>query len=375
MNRTVNAQTLIQAFETWAPKDYALADDREKIGLQVGTLNKTVKTVMVALDVLEDVVDEAIVKNVDLIVAHHPLIFRPLKNITTETAHGRIIEKCLKHDITVYAAHTNLDIAPGGVSDLMTEALGIENTQVLVPTYEQLLKKLVVFTPKDHEQAVRRALGDAGAGYVGNYSHCTFTGDGRGTFMPQDGTDPYIGTTGRLEEVGEVRIETIVPLHLQKQVIDSMLNAHPYEEVAYDLYHLANEGEKQGLGRIGYLKQGMTLQAFAEWVKNVFAVDGVRMVGPPDDYVKKVAVLGGDGNKMMPTAISEGADVYVTGDMYYHTAHDAWMEGLNIVDPGHNVEKIMKDGVRRFFAEFIENHHYDIKILASTCHTDPFTFV
>lgn len=373
MSKFVNGQALIQAFERRVPKSLAVEGD--KIGLQIGTLNKPVKHVMIALDVLEEVVDEAIENEIDLIIAHHPILFRPLNKIETDSAHGRIVAKCIKHDITVYAAHTNLDVAQGGVNDLMADALGLGETEVLVPTIEHELKKVVVFTPQDDAESLRKALGDAGAGYIGNYSHCTFNSPGTGTFMPREGTNPYIGAQGRLEKVDEVKMETIIPANMQNQVISAMKKAHPYEEVAYDIYPLDNQGEVLGLGRIGYLNTEMTLQQFTGHIKDVFEVDGLRVVGKLDEKIRKVALLGGDGNKYMNAARFKGADVFVTGDVYYHTAHDAMMEGLNIVDPGHNVEKIMKEGVRVFLSAFLEEKQYDTTIMASGIHTDPFQFV
>ncbi|HEX6922308.1 MAG TPA: Nif3-like dinuclear metal center hexameric protein, partial [Bacillales bacterium] len=257
----------------------------------------------------------------------------------------------------------------------MAEALGLTDTQVLVPTNESELKKLVVFVPKEHAEGVRQALGSVGAGYIGNYSHCTFNSAGTGTFMPQEGTNPYIGTTGKLEKAEEVKIETIIPSELQSKVIRAIIKAHPYEEATYDLYPLDNQGEVFGAGRVGVLQKEMTLREFAEHVKKAFEVDGVRVVGDLDDTIRKVAVLGGSGDDYMSNARFKGADVYVTGDVYYHTAHDAWMEGLNVVDPGHNVEKVMKEGVRSFFADFIQQKNYDTRVIVSGIHTDPFQFL
>lgn len=215
MSKVPNGYEIIQLFERFAPKHLAMEGD--PIGLQIGTLNKPIHTVMIALDVLEEVVDEAIEKNVDLIIAHHPPLYRPLKQIVTDQAQGRIVEKCMKHDITVYAAHTNLDIAQGGVNDWLAEALGLQEVDVLVPTYEEALKKLVVYVPETHAAAVREAIGSAGAGHIGNYSHCTFNSRGIGTFLPQEGANPFIGEKGTLEQVEEVRIETIFPASLQKK--------------------------------------------------------------------------------------------------------------------------------------------------------------
>lgn len=222
---------------------------------------------------------------------------------------------------------------------------------------------------------MRKALGDADAGHIGNYSHCTFGSEGVGTFIPKEGTNPYIGETGQLERVEEVRVETIVPASLQRKVIKAMLAAHPYEEVAYDVYPLDNKGETLGLGKIGYLQEEMTLGQFADHVKQSLHVKGARVVGKLDDKVRKVAVLGGDGNKYINQAKFKGADVYVTGDMYYHVAHDAMMLGLNIVDPGHNVEKVMKQGVQKQLQEKVDAKKFNVQIHASQLHTDPFTFV
>ena len=373
MAKIPNGFEIIRAFEQFSPKHLAMEGD--KIGLQIGTLNKPVTNVMVALDVLEEVVDEAIEKEVQLIIAHHPLIYRPLQKIATDQVSGRIVEKLIKHDIALYVAHTNLDVAEGGVNDWLAEALGLQNTKVLVPTHEQTLKKLAVFVPLEAEMSVKEALGNAGAGHIGNYSHCTFAAEGTGTFLPGDGTNPHIGTSGKLEAVSEVRIETVFPAEMERKVVQAMIKAHPYEEVAYDIYELANELPSLGLGRIGELQEEMTLKAFALHAKEAFDVESLRVVGDLSAKVRKVAVLGGDGNKYINSAKFMGADVYVTGDMYYHTAHDAMMLGLNIVDPGHNVEKVMKEGVAQYLRGYSNKQKWQVAVFASTIHTDPFTFI
>lgn len=371
--KTVNGHKIIEIFEQFSPKQYAMEGD--PIGLHVGQLNKPVTKVMIALDVLEEVVDEAIEHGVELIIAHHPLIYRPLKRIDTMATGGRIIEKLIKHDIAVYAAHTNLDVAKGGVNDLLAEALQLQDTEVLVPTYETVLKKLVVYVPEADEQKVREALGKAGAGAIGDYSQCSFSGKGTGRFLPGEGSEPVIGTKGKLEAVAEMRVEMIFPENIEKKVLAAMIKAHPYEEVAHDIYILENKGESLGLGKIGVLAEEMTLQQFAEHVKRTLDVEKVRVVGDLQSPIKKVAVLGGDGNKYFTTAKFKGADVYVTGDMYYHTAHDAMMIGLNIVDPGHNVEKVMKKGVARILEEMCREKNYDVEFIPSQLNTDPFRFI
>jgi dinuclear metal center YbgI/SA1388 family protein len=373
MPKFINGQALIQHFESWSPKSLAVEGDKN--GLMIGTLNKPITKVMIALDVLEEVIDEAIEGEVDLIVAHHPLLFRPLKKIDIKTPHGRIVAKAIKHDITIYAAHTNLDVANGGVNDMMAQALRLRNVEVLSTTQVCSLKKVVVFVPETHSKQVREAMSAAGAGHIGNYSHCTFNSTGQGTFMPEEGTNPFIGQQGDLEFVDEIKIETIVPNYLQNKVIQAIMKAHPYEEPAYDVYPLDNKGEVLGLGRIGKLEQSMTLADFAKQVKQAFDVQGARVVGDLTAEVRKVAVLGGDGNKYMKDAIFKGADVIVTGDVYYHVAHDAMMEGLHIIDPGHNVEKIMKQGVKAFFDQYLESNNFQTTVITSNLNTDPFQFV
>ncbi|WP_423407426.1 Nif3-like dinuclear metal center hexameric protein [Heyndrickxia sp. MSNUG] len=370
--KKVNGHEVIQLFEQFSPKAFAMEGD--KIGLQIGALNQPVQTVLVALDVNEEVVDEAIAKNAKLIIAHHPPIFRPLQKIATDTPAGRIIAKLIKHDIAVYAAHTNLDVAVGGVNDLLAEALGLQNSEVLVPTYEDSLKKLVVFVPAENAEQLREALGNAGAGSIGNYSYCSFTVAGEGRFLPGEYTNPHIGVKGKLEAVNEVRIETIFPLSIEKKVLQAMIKAHPYEEVAYDVYRIENKERTLGLGRIGHVEP-TTLGEFAARVKEVLEVDTVRVVGDLNSKVKKVAVLGGDGNKYYSQAKFRGADVYITGDIYYHTAHDAMMSGLNMIDPGHNVEKVMKKGVASVMEKLCREKGYEVQFIPSEIGTDPFTFI
>jgi dinuclear metal center YbgI/SA1388 family protein len=370
--KKVNGYEVIQVFESFSPKKLAMEGD--KIGLQIGNLSRKVDNVMIALDVVDEVVDEAIEKNVQLIIAHHPPIFPPLKRISSEDVTGRLIEKLIKHDIAVYAAHTNLDVANGGVNDLLADALGLQDKEVLVPTFDMKFRKLVVFVPSSHEETVREALGKAGAGAIGQYDYCSFSSSGTGRFVPNNEANPFIGVAGKLEEVEEVKIETIYPEHLEKKILSAMFKAHPYEEVAYDIYRLENKGETLGLGRVGNIPK-TTLKDFAEKVKTALEVQTVRVVGRLDAEIKRVAVLGGDGNKYYPQAIFKGADVYITGDFYYHTAHDAMAEGLNIIDPGHNIEKIMKKGVSIRLSKLFLEKKFDVNVFPSEIHTDPFQFI
>jgi len=369
----VNGHTVIQWMDEFAPKHLAMEGDR--IGLQVGTLNKPIKKVMVTLDVLEEVVDEAVEQGVDLIIAHHAVIFRPLTHLRTDLPAGKLYEKLIKHDIAVYIAHTNLDVTVGGINDLMAEALGLQQTEPLDILYTEQLKKIVVFVPETHHEQVLEAMSNAGAGWIGNYSHCSFQVSGTGTFLPREGSQPFLGSQGNLERVAEIRIETIVTPAIQNRVIKSMLKAHPYEEVAYDIYPVEQPGQSYGLGRIGHLEKELTLSEFSSLVKEAFDVKGVRVVGDLTRKIKKVAVLGGDGNRYVSKAIFKGADVLVTGDVYYHTAHDAMAAGLSLVDPGHNVEKIMKHAIQQMLQKKIKDQKQQTEVVISHINTDPFTFL
>ncbi|MGK7377791.1 Nif3-like dinuclear metal center hexameric protein [Planococcus sp. 1R117A] len=364
-----NGQQIIEEFEKWSPKFLAMEGD--PIGLHVGTLNKKVERVLVTLDVNEQVVDEAIEKGAGLIIAHHPPIYRPMKNLQTDFPQGRMIEKLIKHDIAVYAAHTNLDVAKGGVNDLLAEALGLAETKVLVPTYEAELVKIAVFVPESHEEQVREALGKAGAGAIGDYEFCSYTLSGTGRFRPTDAAEPYIGEAGKMEVTAESKIEVVIRKYEKDRAIKAMIAAHPYEEVAYDVFTLENKEEAMGLGRVGNLPSEMALGEFTEWVKERLDVPAARVVGDLSKKVRKVAVLGGDGNKYIQAAKRSGADVYVTGDLYFHVAQDAEAMDLAVVDPGHHVEKVMIKGVVNHMSN---QQNWQCEFLPSEVHTEPFRF-
>lgn len=368
-----SAQRIIQYIEEFAPKQFAMEGDR--IGLQIGTPQKKINKVMVALDILEEVVDEAIAEGVSFILAHHAVIFHPIKQIRTDLPAGRIIEKLIKNDIAVYIAHTNLDTAPGGINDWLSEALGLQDIEILQEGYQQKLKKLVVFVPLSHVEEVREAISQAGAGWIGNYSHCTFSVKGTGTFLPLEGAQPFLGKKGQLEQAEEVRLETIMPEEIQGRIVKAMVKAHPYEEVAYDIYPVDQKGKTYGIGRIGKLSNPLSLQDFTWNVKNAFGLSGVRVVGDLDRQVQKIAVVGGDGNRYVQPAIMRGADVLVTGDVYYHTAQDAMQAGLCLIDPGHNVEKVMKEGMKAVLEQRIKSDGLETQVIVSQIHTDPFTFL
>ncbi|WP_274651891.1 Nif3-like dinuclear metal center hexameric protein [Paenibacillus humicola] len=370
-----HGQTVVQMMEQLAPKHIAVEND--KIGLQLGSLQKEIRTVLVALDVTDEVADEAIALGADLIVAHHAIIFRPLAKIDTSTYAGKLYEKLIKHDIAVYISHTNLDVADGGINDWMADLLGIapEGRASLEDVHTDQLYKLAVFVPKSHHEQVLEAIWKAGAGGIGGYSCCSFNTEGIGTFRPGEGANPFIGEAGKLERVEEVRIETVVPQSAHRKVVQAMLKAHPYEEVAYDLIPMDLKGRAFGLGRTGRLTQPAKLGELAERVKRAFDVPFVRLVGDPERDIRKAAVLGGSGAKYVRHALYAGADVLVTGDIDYHTAHDALAAGLAIIDPGHNVEKIMKPRVAEWLSRELAQRKYATKAVPSSLDTEVFRFV
>jgi dinuclear metal center YbgI/SA1388 family protein len=363
-------ETIVQLMEKLAPKQYAVPDD--KIGLQVGTAAKEVKRVLVTLDVTPAVVREAEELGAELIIAHHAVIFRPLANLRTDTPSGALIAQLLRDDIAVYISHTNLDTTEGGINDWMADALELSGRDVLEEVHTDQLYKLVVFVPDTHHEKVRDAMFAAGAGWIGNYSHCSFNTSGTGTFLPREGTEPFIGERGKLTEAQEIRIETVVPLSARKKVISAMLKAHPYEEVAYDLYGMDLKGRSFGLGRVGKLAEPESLDDFAERVKKALDVPFVRVVGGGDRPIRKVAVLGGSGARYIRHAIFAGADVLVTGDIDFHSAQDALAAGIAIVDPGHHAEKIMKPNVASWLAGQLKEKGYATEVFASQVDTEPF---
>lgn len=372
--KKVNGHEIISLFEQWCPKKFAMEGD--PVGLHIGHLNRPVKRVLVTLDVNEAVIDEAIEKDAQLIIAHHPPLFRPLKHIWTDTPQGKMIVKCIQHNIAVYAAHTNLDVVPGGVNDMLAEKIGLKDTKVLQQTFEERLYKLIVFCPLTHAHELRTGLAEAGAGQLGNYAGCSYSMKGLGRFIPEDEASPFIGQVGKMAEVEEERIEVIVEHSQLQKVLTKLEQLHPYEEPAYDVIALSYPKRNGlGLGRVGKLQKSMSLADFAELVKQNLQVPALRFVGNPEKVIQTVAVLGGDGNKYIAAAKRQGADVLVTGDMYYHVAQDAEAMDLAIVDPGHHVEEVMKEGVALKMTELCSKQGYSVEFLSSSISTEPFTFM
>ncbi|MCS5696157.1 Nif3-like dinuclear metal center hexameric protein [Desulfofundulus thermocisternus] len=370
----VSGASVAKIIEEMAPLE--LAEPWDNPGWQLGDPGAPVRRILLCLDVNEAVCREALERDVQLIVAHHPLFFKELKQIRMDRPAGALVAGLIRAGVSVYAAHTNLDRCRGGVNDVLARRLRLQDIQVLSPGKEQYLK-LVVFVPLEHVDAVRSAIGAAGAGWIGNYSDCTFGVEGTGTFRPLEGTNPYIGRQGRLEQVREVRLETIVPQRLVERVVRAMLEAHPYEEVAYDLYPLANQvTPSSGLGRIGVLEETLPLKDFVTYVKEVLELPAVRWGGEKGRPVKRVALCGGSGGDLWPRALALNADVFVTGDVGYHTARDMLAAGLAFVDAGHfGTERVILPVLQEYLHHACQERGLAVECLLSNAEEDPYFFL
>jgi dinuclear metal center YbgI/SA1388 family protein len=319
------------ALEAWAPR--SLQEDYDNSGLQVGDPDAEVTSALVCLDCTEEVVEEAARLGCGLIISHHPVIFRGLKSLAGKGYVERTVLAAIRHNIALYAIHTNLDNVLAGVNGEIAARLGLADVQVLAPKPGQL-RKLVVYVPMDHADAVRNAIFQAGGGHVGHYDECSFTVGGMGTFRPGPGTNPFQGEQGVREQVAEFRLEFIYRVPQEAAILSALRAAHPYEEVAYDLLPLANADRSIGAGLIGTLPEPMEERAFLGRLKEVFGLQVVRHTQLLDKPVKKVALCGGSGAFLIGKAKAAGADAYLTGDVKYHEFFDADRR-LLLADIGH----------------------------------------
>ncbi len=309
-------------------------EDYDNSGLQCGLPEMEISSALLTLDVTEEVVGEAVVTGCNMIISHHPVIFRPLKRISESTAAEKIIARAIRQDIAIYSAHTNLDIIENGVSRKMAEKLDLSDIRVLVPLKDRLLK-LVVFVPDDHLGRVSQAVFEAGAGIMGNYDSCGFTVSGTGSFRAGEDADPFVGEKGRLHFEKESRFETIFYSHLRPGVIKALLKAHPYEEVAYDIYPLENQNAGAGLGCTGNLTEPLEEKEFLRLLSSVFGAEFIRHSVLRGRKIRKAALCGGSGGSLADAAAASGADAFITADIKYHTFLDSGSRML-LADIGHS---------------------------------------
>jgi len=327
----VQIKQVIQFLESYAPPAYQ--ESYDNCGLLTGDPHWQCTGILCTLDTLENIVDEAVEKNCNLIVSHHPVIFSGIKKLNGRNYVERTVIKAIKNDIAIYAIHTNLDNVRLGVNKKIADKIGLINQQILSPK-NNLLSKLVTYVPVANAGEVRNALFAAGGGNIGNYSECSFNTEGKGTFFPKENTHPFIGEAGRREIVNEEKIEIVFPEYLQTKMIASLKHAHPYEEPAFDIIPLNNIYDNVGSGIIGELENETHETFFLEKIKKTFGLKIIRHTALSGKNVKRVAVCGGAGSFLIKMAVAAKADVYITSDVKYHEFFDADNQVV-IADIGH----------------------------------------
>lgn len=344
---------VISVLEELAPLSYQ--EEYDNAGLAIGNQDQEVDGCLVCLDINEAVIAEATSKGLKLVISHHPLIFKGLKRVTGQSMTERIVNQAIKEDISVYSMHTNLDNVYAGVNRILCDKLGLKDVSILRKMGDTL-RKLVTYCPGSHAVRVREAVFAAGAGHIGEYDQCSFNSEGTGTFRAGKEANPFVGAVGSIHYEPEIRIETIFPAFLQQNVIRALLESHPYEEVAYDIYRLENESNRHGAGMIGYLPEVMTENDFLILLKETLHIQCIRHSPLLGKKVEKIAVCGGAGSFLIPDAIKQKADFFVSGDIKYHQFFDA--DGkIVIADAGHfETEQftcnLLADHLKKNFSNF-----------------------
>jgi len=341
---------VVKLLEDLAPP--ALQESYDNSGLITGDANQRVTGIIITLDCIESVVEEAVKLGANLIVAHHPIVFSGLKKLTGADYVQRTLIKAIKHDIAIYAIHTNLDHVMQGVNKRICDKIGLEQVQILKPRSGDLLK-LSVFVPEKDAEKVKDAMFNSGAGHIGNYAECSFSTAGIGTLRGGEGAKPAVGRVGMRNQEREQRVEVVLPVWKKSKVISAMQSVHPYEEVAFDLFRLENSWNQVGAGMVGNLPAPEEPMSFLKRIKKVFGSVSLRYTSIHVDAVKRVAVCGGSGSFLLPDARRQAADVFITADFKYHQFFDA--EGrIIIADIGHyESERFTVDLLHDYLSEKI----------------------
>jgi dinuclear metal center YbgI/SA1388 family protein len=355
---------ILLAIERFA--DPALQEDYDNAGLITGNRDKDCSGVLCALDATVDVVKEALQYKCNLIIVHHPIIFKGLKKLNGQNYVEQVIIEAIKGDIAIYAAHTNLDNVLMGVNNTIAQKLNLKGCKILQPK-NRLLRRLITFAPTEKAKKVREALFAAGAGHIGQYSECSFNSEGTGTFKAEEGANPYVGETGKQHQERETKIEIVYPFYLEAQVVKALLEAHPYEEVAYDIFMMENVHDGIGAGLIGELEAAVPEKEFLAKIKEVFNLQVIRHTALRNKPIKKVAICGGAGSFLIKKAVASGADAYITSDVKYHEFFDA--EGkLVLADIGHyETEQFTVD----LLHEFLVGKFPTFAVLKTGVNTNP----
>ncbi len=347
-----------------------LQEEWDNSGLLVGNPNTEITKILLTIDVTESVIDEAIEKNCNIIIAHHPIIFRPLKKITGQNHVERTVIKAIKHNIAIYGAHTNVDNSSEGINKVICNKLGIKNTRVILP-HKNMLFKLVTFVPKNYAEKVREAIFSAGAGHIGKYDSCSYNTDGTGTFRAGEDANPFVGEKNKLHYEAETRIETIFQAFKKNDIINAMLNAHPYEEVAYDIYPLENKTDNYGSGLIGTLEEPQDELTFLHKIKKELDVKCIRHSNLLNKPIKKVAVCSGGCGFLINNAIALGADIFIAADLKYDNFISA-QNNILIVDAGHYETEIL---IKNLFYEFIRKKFINFAVEFSDKFENPVNYL
>lgn len=358
---------VITALESFAPTAYA--EDFDNVGLLTGSPDTELKGVLVTLDTLEAVVEEAIEKKCNLIISFHPIIFSGLKKLTGSNYVERTVLKAIKNNIAIYAIHTALDNSFKGVNDMICEQLGLQNRQILIPQSGSI-KKLITFVPTKDANKVREALFSAGAGSIGNYDHCSFNLTGNGSFRGNEDSNPVIGQKGETHFEEEVQIGITFPKHLERVVLKALFETHPYEEVAYEVTTLENRNQHIGMGMIGELEEEVPEIAFLEQVKKTFGTGCIRHSKLLQKPIKKVAVLGGSGSFAIGKAAGAGADIFLTADLKYHDFYKAEQK-LVLADIGHYESE---QYTKNLIASFLKKKFANFAVVLSNTDTNPIKY-
>ncbi|GAA4271111.1 Nif3-like dinuclear metal center hexameric protein [Aquimarina gracilis] len=359
---------VIQHLEALAPTTYAEGFDN--VGLLVGDPDTKVTGILVTLDTLEIVVEEAIENNCNLIVSFHPIVFKGIKKFNGNNYVERVVMKAIKNDIAIFAIHTALDNALNGVNDMICEQLGLTDRKILIPQNGNI-KKLTTFAPIAEAETLRSKLFDAGAGTIGNYDNCSFSTDGTGTFRAQEHANPTIGKIGKIHHEKETQIQITYPKHKEKNILKALFENHSYEEVAYEIITLENQNQNIGMGMIGELPEPMNELDFLKHIKNVFKTGCVRYSELLDKPIRRVAVLGGSGSFAIKNAIQAGADVFITADLKYHQFYEAEKQ-LLLADIGHyESEQYTKNLIVTYLRKKISN----FAIILSDKNTNPIQYL
>jgi dinuclear metal center YbgI/SA1388 family protein len=364
----IYASEVINILENNFPLSFQ--ENYDNSGLQIGNKNTEVNSILITIDITEQVIDEAISLGANLVISHHPLIFNPIKKISGESYIDRIIIKAIRNDIVLYSVHTNADNLITGVNEKICKKIGLANLNILAPQ-SNVLVKMVTFVPENFAHIVRDALFKAGAGHIGNYDNCSFNVSGTGTFRAGENTKPFTGQKGEIHFEKEIRIETIFPQNLQNKIISALLKSHPYEEVAYDLYPLYNKYYLAGSGMTGLLNEAEDEEKFLHRIKNIFNVKVIRHSKLLNKKIKKVALCGGSGSFLLKDAINAGCDIFISADFKYHQFFDADNK-IIIADIGHfESEQFTKE----IFYDILKKNFSNFAVHLSKINTNPINYL